>query len=352
MFIPYSRDNPLKRFPIVCALLIAANFAVFLATFANRDALENVRIIYGLKPSSFHLYALFTHMFLHADFSHIFFNMLALWIFGPNVEDLMGRAMFFAFYVLCGLAAAGAHIASVFGGPGMNILNMGASGAILGIMGAYTVLFPLSKLRVFPIFIPVHALWFMFIYMYFQVRNQMMANAAHGGVAYMAHIGGFAFGAGSLLFLMLTKIVVVPNYELVKKGRYAKIPKDQEFIEQMRICIEHKQYARLADTYVNLLADTPGVALDAPTLFELGGAIALAAKPDLAVSTYSKILQRFPESTQAPPAAFEVACIAMREYKDREGAAGYLQWIIAAAPNSPLAVRAKKMLFAIRNPNV
>lgn len=349
MFIPFSRDNPLKRFPIVTTLLIGINFVIFFASIGSQDTYVSVRKTFGLTPSDFHLYALFTHLFIHADFGHVFFNMLALWVFGPNVEDLMGRAMYPVFYILCGLAAAGAQIASLFGGPGMNILNMGASGAIMGIMGAYTVLFPMSKLRVFPIFIPVHALWFMFIYMYIQVRSQMMADSAQGGVAYMAHIGGFAFGAGSLLLLMLSKVVVVPNYELVKKGRYAKIPKEQEFLEQMRICIAHKQYARLADAYITFVADSPGTELDPATLLELGGAIALAARPDLAVSIYSKILYKFPESPQAPLAAFEVAGIAMRDYKDREGAANYLQWIVDAAPGTAHAERAQRMVTAIRN---
>jgi membrane associated rhomboid family serine protease len=304
---------------------------------------------YGFTPSHAHATTLIAHMFLHAGFSHVFFNMLVLWVFGPNVEDLMGRVMYPVFYILCGLAAVGAHTASVWGSPQMDITNVGASGAIAGMMGAYAVLFPFSKLRVFPIFIPVHALWFMVIYMYFQVRSQMMAGAG-AGVAFMAHIGGFAFGAGILLLLMLTKIVIVPSYELVKRGRYAKIPKEQEFIEQMRISIENKRFGQLAGAYSKLLSDAPEARLDAATLSELGKAMILAARPDLAVSAYRKILFSFPESELAQLAAIEVAGIALREYNDSDGAAGYLEWVIAAAPGSPCPHQAQRLIFTIRNP--
>jgi membrane associated rhomboid family serine protease len=144
---------------------------------------------------------LFTSMFLHGSWMHLIGNMWFLWIFGNNVEDSMGRVRFVIFYLLCGLAAAGAQVAS---DPASIIPMIGASGAISGVMGAYLVLYP--RVRVWT-FIPLGfymtsvalPAWTMLVYwMFIQLVSGLGSLAAEvrgGGVAFFAHIGGFVAGA-------------------------------------------------------------------------------------------------------------------------------------------------------------
>jgi membrane associated rhomboid family serine protease len=139
-------------------------------------------------------------MFLHGGWLHIAGNMLFLWIFGNNVEDRLKRPLFIAFYLLGGLAATGLQLAF---GPGSTIPNVGASGAIAAILGAYLVLFPRARVYtiVFFFFITaielpaVAVLGFWFVLQLFSGVGSLGADVNGGGVAYWAHVGGFAFGA-------------------------------------------------------------------------------------------------------------------------------------------------------------
>ncbi|MGQ0641331.1 MAG: rhomboid family intramembrane serine protease [Gemmatimonadaceae bacterium] len=161
---------------------------------------ESVPIQHYPGPTPIYLTLLFA-MFMHASWLHIGGNMLYLWIFGDNIEDRIGRAKFLAFYLICGIAASAAHI--MFG-PDSRIPSLGASGAIAGVLGAYLVLFPRRGVRVLlgrqivtmPAFI-VLGLWILL-----QIFSQIsVVGAEGGGVAYMAHIGGFVAGL-VLIFLL------------------------------------------------------------------------------------------------------------------------------------------------------
>jgi membrane associated rhomboid family serine protease len=144
-------------------------------------------------------------MFLHGGWLHIGGNMLFLWIFGNNVEDRLGRLAFIAFYLLSGLAATALQLAF---GPSSAVPNIGASGAIAGILGAYLVMFPRARVYTIVIFFFITAielpavavLGFWFVLQLFSGVGSLGANV-NGGVAYWAHVGGFAFGAAvALLF--------------------------------------------------------------------------------------------------------------------------------------------------------
>ena len=146
---------------------------------------------------------LFTSMFLHAGWGHLLGNMLFLWIFGNNVEDTLGRVRFLVFYVLGGLAATAAQtfVTLTFGTPQDAVIpNLGASGAISAVLGAYFVLVPHSKVLtlVLPFFIfPVPAWIFLGVYFLFQALIgglSFLQPESGGGVAYFAHIGGILFG--------------------------------------------------------------------------------------------------------------------------------------------------------------
>lgn len=161
-------------------------------------------IFYALSPHPLWL-TVFTSMFMHSGLLHIGGNMLYLWIFGNNIEDVLGKARFLGFYLLCGVAAAAAQIAI---NPDSLIPNVGASGAIAGVLGAYFVLYPNARvLTIVPLFIAflaeIRAYWVLLLWIVLNIFQGVaglgMTNG--GGVAHFAHIGGFF--AGVLLIYLL-----------------------------------------------------------------------------------------------------------------------------------------------------
>jgi membrane associated rhomboid family serine protease len=132
-------------------------------------------------------------MFMHAGWLHLGGNMLYLWIFGDNVEDRLGHAKFLIFYLLCGIAAT---YAQVLVNPNSNVPNLGASGAIAGVLGAYLIMFPGGRVRVMMGrgIIPMPALVVIGFWFLLQVFSSFGAASSGGGVAYMAHVGGFVAG--------------------------------------------------------------------------------------------------------------------------------------------------------------
>jgi len=197
---PTGDDNSSRRnIPVVTYILIALNVIFFLVELSGGDAFITQ---WAFVPSRFlanpatDFPTLFTSMFMHAGLLHIGGNMLYLWIFGDNVEDRFGRVKFLIFYLLCGLAATAAQL--VFS-LDSNIPNLGASGAIAGVLGAYILLFPKAKVSVLQgrSVIPVPALiviglWF--VLQLFSGIGSIASTSDTGGVAYMAHIGGFVAG--------------------------------------------------------------------------------------------------------------------------------------------------------------
>jgi membrane associated rhomboid family serine protease len=185
---------------VVTYALIALNILFFIVEFIGGDAFITA---WSFVPSRFMAdplgdsLTLFTSMFMHAGLVHIGGNMLYLWIFGDNVEDRFGHLPYLAFYLACGVAATFAQLAFSLGS---DIPNLGASGAIAGVLGAYILLFPYRKVRVMlgygitemPSLIVI-GLWF--VLQLFSGAGSIVASTADtGGVAFMAHIGGFIAG--------------------------------------------------------------------------------------------------------------------------------------------------------------
>jgi len=196
---PIGDDNSARRTtPVVTYALIALNILFFFVELSGGEAFI---MKWSFVPSRFLAHpaadfpTLFTSMFMHAGWVHLGGNMLYLWIFGDNVEDNFGHAKFIIFYLLCGLAATFAQL--VFS-LNSNVPNLGASGAIAGVLGAYILLFPRGQVRVLQgqTVIPVPALMVIGLWIVLQFFSGIgsIANAAEGGVAYMAHIGGFLAG--------------------------------------------------------------------------------------------------------------------------------------------------------------
>lgn len=143
-------------------------------------------------------------MFMHGDIAHIFGNMLFLWIFGDNIENLLGHLRYIAFYVICGIAAA---FGQIIMGPDSIIPMLGASGAISGVLGGYLVLFPKRKVRalLFRMYTTVPAYVALGLWIGYQLVLGFFTPAGTGGVAYAAHIGGFVAGAALIKVFAIGK---------------------------------------------------------------------------------------------------------------------------------------------------
>jgi membrane associated rhomboid family serine protease len=218
--IPIRDHVPMRAFPVMTVTLIAINAVVFVFELLSMQTSDQVFYSYGLIPCALTnecalmpgalpaWVTIFTAMFMHAGWLHIGGNMLYLWIFGNNVEDAMGSAGFLVFYLLCGVAATFAQVAI---DPGSTVVNVGASGAIAGVLGAYLILYPraqvdtllllgwFARLVALPAIIVLGG-WFVL-----QLFSGALSlgGPSDGGVAFFAHVGGFV--AGMLLVFVFRR---------------------------------------------------------------------------------------------------------------------------------------------------
>lgn len=207
---PIRDTVPSKNYPVVNTTLIGINVLVFLVQLAQGSDLNKFVYFYGLVPARYsvpgiaayfspglQLFSLLSFMFLHGGWWHLILNMWSLWIFGDNVEDRLGPGRYLVFYLLCGLLSGFFHLAFNLGS---NVPTIGASGAIAGVMGAYIILYPHSKILTLiliifiPWFIEIPAFVFLGIWFLIQFAHAAGSSAAMGGVAWWAHVGGFIFG--------------------------------------------------------------------------------------------------------------------------------------------------------------
>jgi membrane associated rhomboid family serine protease len=200
--IPLRSTERVYAPAVITGILIAINTIVFLyEETLSQAGLERVVMDWGIVPDRLHLASLFTSMFLHGGWLHLIGNMLYLWVFGRNIEDLIGSGRFLLFYILCGLASAVVHIIFNAYSP---VPTIGASGAIAGVMGAYLVKFPRSRIITLVLFffffttldIPAALLLvFWFAMQFFSGFGSIgSADYTGGGTAWFAHIGGFLAG--------------------------------------------------------------------------------------------------------------------------------------------------------------
>ena len=205
--LPIGDDNSGERtFPMVTWALIALNVLFFFVELNGGDPFVRQ---WAFVPRRFlanppaDLPTVFTSMFMHGGWLHLGGNMLYLWIFGDNVEDRLGHAMYTIFYFLCGFAAT---LAQLMVNPGSSVPNLGASGAIAGVLGGYILMFPQGRVRVLQgrqiVQMPaLLVIGFWIVIQLFSGIGSITSAADTGGVAYMAHIGGFI--AGCLLTFVL-----------------------------------------------------------------------------------------------------------------------------------------------------
>ena len=228
--IPIRDTIQSKNYPIVNTLLIGINVLFFFVQMAQGAGENRFILTYGLVPVRYSIpeiaahftfgqqvVALFTFMFLHGGFIHILGNMWSLYIFGDNVEDRLGHFRYLFFYLLCGWASGLVHL---FMNWHSQVPTIGASGAIAGVMGAYLLLYPRSKiLTLIPIFfipwfVELPAFIFLGIWFLFQFLSVAGSHGQAGGIAWWAHIGGFVAGMAFLKILLM-----VPEFGMTSRLR-------------------------------------------------------------------------------------------------------------------------------------
>jgi membrane associated rhomboid family serine protease len=220
--IPLRDTIQSKTYPIIRNAIIGINVFIFLWQVAQGPYLRRIFDLYGVVPIRYsnpqisgeftffqQIVPFFSYMFLHGGFLHLLGNMWFLYIFGDNVEDRLGPSRFLAFYILSGMAAALIHLATNWHSL---LPTIGASGAIAGVMGAYFLLFPRSKVLTmvpiffFPLLFELPAVFFLGYWVLIQFLYASVSHGQAGGVAWWAHIGGFIFGLATVkLFFALPR---------------------------------------------------------------------------------------------------------------------------------------------------
>ncbi len=207
--IPIHDSQPSYSRPVVTILLIGINVLAFLFELSLDPFTRNDFIaVFGMVPDNFRWLSVLTSMFLHSGWMHLLGNMLFLWVFGDNIEDILGRGKFLLFYLLCGVAAALGQYAI---NPDSRVPMIGASGAIAGVMGAYMVKFPHARISMIGWFVIIFTFdlpaWMVLLYwlgIQFLSGVGSIADtmSGRGGTAFFAHIGGFLAG---MLIIQLFK---------------------------------------------------------------------------------------------------------------------------------------------------
>jgi len=208
--IPIRDTIRSKNYPVVNNAIIVINVLIYLVELSKGSGLQQFISTYGLVPARYSMpelgahfspaqqvVALFSFMFLHGGFWHLLGNMWSLYIFGDNVEDRLGHFKYLVFYILCGLLSGFFHLAINWTS---GVPTIGASGAIAGVMGAYLILYPESKILtlipiiIIPYFIEIPALFFLGIWFIIQFLGAAASSAEAGGIAWWAHVAGFLSG--------------------------------------------------------------------------------------------------------------------------------------------------------------
>ena len=234
--IPISDDNPARLAPVVTWLAIGVCVIVYLWERSLGREMEAAIFVLGFVPASLMAThaapagfvglpaaaTIFTSMFMHGGILHLAGNMLYLWIFGNNVEDAMGHARFALFYLACGGAAA---LTLAFIDPASRIPMVGASGAISGVLAGYVLLFPRARVTVIVplgiIFYPfaLSAFWVVSFWFVLQLISASFSNLQQPGVAWWAHVGGFAAG---LLLTPLLRSRAFPLFGRPRRGPWSR----------------------------------------------------------------------------------------------------------------------------------
>lgn len=243
--IPLRDAIPTKNYPVINTAIIGINVLVYLIQIGQGPAMGEFIYIYGLVPARYSLpqfashftagqqvLSFFSFMFLHGGFWHLLGNMWSLYIFGDNVEDYLGPLRYLLFYLLCGVASGLSHLLFNLNS---DIAIIGASGAIAGVMGAYFILHPKSRILTLipiffiPYFIEIPAFFFLGIWFVLQFINAAASRGSISGIAWWAHIGGFIFG-----IILLKLFLILPQTGATDKVRRVTAKKKTPRLQLIR----------------------------------------------------------------------------------------------------------------------
>lgn len=332
MLIPLGTDRPNKRKTIVTKVIIAINLSIFvlmaILANANPELATRINDAGAISRHHFQLYQPISSAFLHAGFMHIFGNMIFLLVFGPSVEDRLGRIGFTLFYLAGGAVSGLAHIA-VDPHPAI-----GASGAIAAVAGAFLVLFPNTRIKCFVIFFMIGVFmipswWLIGLFIVLDLFAQIFS--ADNGIANIAHLGGYGFGILIAWTLLITKILPKEPYDMFSLLKHKKRRAD------FRAANNH-----FAKASVRVNDDKP-VKFD-PLAAKIAGARAeissLVSSNDLSAATdvYLEMLSRFDESTKAltlhRDAQYQIASHLYQTDRRQQALDAFIR-LLDAYPNDP-----------------
>ena len=263
VYSSYTNSQDMFRIPTITKNLLIINVLMFFATWVFARQGVDLNSLFGLHfflASDFSFYQLFTYMFMHANFTHILFNMFTLWMFGCVVESVWGPKKYLFYYIACGVGAGLIQMVAQFGefyllasdqipGFGMGdimevarnsqpVLNMmttvGASGAIYGILLAFGMLFPEQRMFIFPLPVPIKAKWFVCIFAVIELLSALGTSGSN--VAHFAHLGGMLFG-----YVMIRYWRNNPG-----GGGYGR-SRGQQFFDRMKDNWERRSHRRADD---------------------------------------------------------------------------------------------------------
>lgn len=359
MLLPIGTDRPLRRPTRITYALVALNVLVFLAQLAlhaaDPDAFRRAMDLLTLSPARPRPWAFLSYAFLHdhRGFLHVAANMLILWVFGPNVEDRLGRPGFAALYLVAAIAAGALH-ALVRPEP-----VVGASGAVAAVTGAYLVLFPRTRVRVLLIFLIIGVFWIpaWWFILFAMVRDFLpLGMGIQDGVAHEAHLAGYACGAGVSLLLLSLGVLAREPYDLLTLGRQAarrRRLREAAFLHardrvrrardarsattidspaaqaraELASLIASDQLDRAADAYRQLLQafpDDPAAVLSRRHLYTLANHLYLAGDHATAAAAYEQLLLHYPDDPERGPILLLLGRISARHLNDPDRARRWL----------------------------
>lgn len=383
LIVPYRVKNPWKHFPVATVCIIALNVIVFLCTTEDLNVTDSAIAHYALTLGDSPFYTFFTAMFLHAEIMHIAGNMLFFWVFAPSVEDRLGIPRFLILYFSAGI------IGDILQGlldimlHGQTIPGLGASGCIMGVMGAYWYLYSWSKVCIFYWFFvivgvwEVAAIWVMGFFLAENLVEGYLSKSAGGGVANFCHLGGL--GAGALFCMAMrmkrdsgqvsdAKAVQseVKHLEYLPLAELEVLHRDEpQNAEILRAMIQPALRKGRTDTLEkafvdvgqSLVADDPDLAAwyllklhGNPTLYtpaqllRIGKQCEGTPDPAEANDVYDLLIQNFPQAPEIEMALYRMALTYRDHLRDPVNARVCLQELLQRYPFGSLESHARQLL--------
>lgn len=392
MLIPYKVKNPPRHFPYATVAIIALNVLVYMATsdrgvVIRREVVNGWALVWG--QSAF--LTIFTSMFLHGDPFHLAGNMLFLWVFGPAVEDRLRPGLYVAMYLFTGFAGAVAHAAlSAAGAIGAYIPLLGASGCVMGVMGAYWYLYSWSPVCIFYWYFiylmgtcEVRAFWVIGAYFVLDLLNGILARhySAVGGVANFAHVGGAFAGALLVWALRLQRDTSEVSQVKAVQSDYGGDTSLLQCDDLAKLVAAHPDDRELAVRYAkrawesaeadhfraalmlaarDVILACPDAVIDhlmlhngAPDALTTGDLLYLASycesqlRPDRAIRIYEILENSHPDSHDLEQALYRSAVVYARMLARPREARAKLEKLLAAFPNGPLLFGAEDLLTSL-----